>query len=81
MIGNPEYMAPEMFEDLYDTRVDIYAFGISLLEIIAAETPYRECINPAQIFLRVHQGILPLALNKIQDEKVKEFITLCLAEK
>ena len=47
MIGNPEYMAPEMFEELYDTKVDIYAFGITMLELVVHETPYSECINPA----------------------------------
>ena len=46
-------MAPEMYEELYDESVDVYAFGMCLIEMTTREYPYRECQNPAQIFKRV----------------------------
>ncbi len=46
-------MAPEMYEELYDESVDVYAFGMCLLEMTTREYPYKECQNPAQIFKRV----------------------------
>lgn len=28
IIGTPEFMAPEMYEEHYDESVDVYAFGM-----------------------------------------------------
>lgn len=28
VLGTPEYMAPELYDEKYDERVDIYAFGM-----------------------------------------------------
>lgn len=46
-------MAPEMYEEHYDESVDVYAFGMCMLEMITLEYPYMECQNPAQIYRRV----------------------------
>ena len=51
--GTPEFMAPEMYEENYDEQVDVYAFGMCLLEMCTQEYPYMECTNPAQIYKRV----------------------------
>jgi WNK lysine deficient protein kinase len=47
VLGTPEFMAPELYEECYDTSVDIYAFGMCVLEMVTLERPYRECENPA----------------------------------
>ena len=52
-------MAPELYEEHYDTKVDIYAFGMCVLELVTKEYPYSECSTPAQIFKRVTTGIKP----------------------
>lgn len=80
VLGTPEFMAPELYEECYGTAVDIYAFGMCVLEMVTLERPYKECSNPAQIYSKVIQGIKPIALNRIQDEEVKEFIELCLSK-
>lgn len=46
-------MAPEMYEEHYDESVDVYAFGMCMLEMTTLEYPYMECQNPAQIYRRV----------------------------
>ena len=51
--GTPEFMAPEMYEENYDESVDVYAFGMCLLEMVTLEYPYMECKNPAQIYKKV----------------------------
>lgn len=51
--GTPEFMAPELYEEDYDKLVDIYSFGMSVLEILTSEYPYSECINPAQIYKKL----------------------------
>ncbi|KAI3444381.1 hypothetical protein Pfo_001046 [Paulownia fortunei] len=53
VIGTPEFMAPELYEEQYNELVDIYSFGMCLLEMVTLEYPYSECKNPAQIFKKV----------------------------
>ena len=74
-------MAPEMYEEGYGTSVDIYSFGMSVLEIVTLQTPYRECANPAQIYKKVSNGIKPACLKLIANEEVEAFISECLANK
>uniref|UniRef100_A0A8C4Y9Y9 non-specific serine/threonine protein kinase n=1 Tax=Gopherus evgoodei TaxID=1825980 RepID=A0A8C4Y9Y9_9SAUR len=53
VIGTPEFMAPEMYEEHYDESVDVYAFGMCMLEMATSEYPYSECQNAAQIYRKV----------------------------
>lgn len=46
-------MAPEMYEEHYDESVDVYAFGMCMLEMATSEYPYTECTGPAQIYKKV----------------------------
>jgi len=55
-LGTPEFMAPEMYEEKgYSEKVDIYAFGMCLLEMVTGDYPYSECKNAAQIYKKVTQ--------------------------
>lgn len=51
--GTPEFMAPEVYEEEYNELVDIYAFGMCILEMVTFEYPYSECTHPAQIYKKV----------------------------
>ncbi|KAK6122171.1 hypothetical protein DH2020_044088 [Rehmannia glutinosa] len=53
VIGTPEFMAPELYEENYDELVDVYSYGMCVLEMITSEYPYSECTNPAQIYKKV----------------------------
>ena len=59
VIGTPEFMAPELYDEDYDERVDIYSFGMCIIELVTHECPYSECSNPAQIYKRVTGGVKP----------------------
>ena len=48
-------MAPELYDEEYDDRVDVYSFGMCLLELATLEYPYAECRNAAQIYRKVSQ--------------------------
>ena len=72
--GTPEFMAPEMYEENYDESVDVYAFGMCLLEMCTQEYPYMECSNPAQIYKRVSQGIKPNAIERVKDPVLRDII-------
>ena len=58
--GTPEFMAPEMYEEHYDEAVDVYAFGMCMLEMATSEYPYSECQNAAQIYRKVTSVSLAL---------------------
>lgn len=51
--GTPEFMAPELYEEEYNELVDIYSFGMCMLEMVTLDYPYSECRNAAQIYKRV----------------------------
>ncbi|XP_023739885.1 probable serine/threonine-protein kinase WNK5 [Lactuca sativa] len=78
VIGTPEFMAPEMYEEDYDELVDIYSFGMCVLEMLTSEYPYSECSNPAQIYKKVTSGKLPNAFYQIEDAEAQEFVGKCL---
>lgn len=79
VLGTPEFMAPELYDESYDEKVDIYAFGMCVLEMVTKEVPYSECINPAQIYKKVTAGIRPRGLQRIVSQAAKDFIELCLS--
>ncbi|CAI9769596.1 unnamed protein product [Fraxinus pennsylvanica] len=78
VIGTPEFMAPELYEEEYNELVDIYSFGMCLLEMVTLDYPYCECNNPAQIYKKVISGVKPASLSKVNNPEVKEFIEKCL---
>ena len=48
-------MAPELYEERYNEKVDVYGFGMCMLELATMQYPYSECVNAAQIYKRVTQ--------------------------
>lgn len=80
VIGTPEFMAPEMYEEMYDESVDVYAFGMCLLEMVTGEYPYSECMNPATIYRKVISGVKPECFSRIpaQYPEIREIIDRCI---
>jgi WNK lysine deficient protein kinase len=81
VLGTPEFMAPEMYEESYGPSVDIYSFGMCVLEMATLQTPYKECLNAAQVYKKVISGKKPACLDLIASEDVKIFILECLKDK
>uniref|UniRef100_A0A914ZJ91 non-specific serine/threonine protein kinase n=1 Tax=Parascaris univalens TaxID=6257 RepID=A0A914ZJ91_PARUN len=73
-------MAPEMYEEMYDESVDVYAFGMCLLEMVTGEYPYSECQFPAQIYRKVTTGVKPECFNRIPQQypEIREIIDRCI---
>nr|KYP75027.1 Serine/threonine-protein kinase WNK1 [Cajanus cajan] len=78
-VGTPEFMAPEVYEEDYNELVDIYSFGMCILEMVTFEYPYSECNHPAQIYKKVVSGKKPEALYKVNNPEVRQFVEKCLA--
>lgn len=74
-------MAPEMYEASYGMEVDIYAFGMAVLEMCTGEYPYSECTNAAQVYRLVSEGIKPRVLQTLNTKNFQErhhFIMRCI---
>ncbi|CAN0856830.1 Serine/threonine-protein kinase WNK1 [Linum grandiflorum] len=78
-VGTPEFMAPEVYEEEYNELVDIYSFGMCVLEMVTFEYPYSECTHAAQIYKRVMAGKKPEALYQVNDPEIRQFVEKCLA--
>ncbi|XP_015795029.1 serine/threonine-protein kinase WNK3 [Tetranychus urticae] len=78
VIGTPEFMAPEMYEEHYDESVDVYAFGMCMLEMATGEYPYSECSGPAQIYKKVTSGVPPASFDKVENQEIRDIIGMCI---
>lgn len=52
-LGTPGFMAPEFYYEKYDEKVDIWAFGLAMIEMTTLSYPYNECTNIASIYRAV----------------------------
>ncbi|CAD8082207.1 unnamed protein product [Paramecium sonneborni] len=79
VLGTPEFMAPEIYQGNYDTKVDIYAFGMCILEIVTGRKPFCECKGgTGQVIKKVMEAQKPQSLEGIMNEKIKSIILECL---
>eukprot|EP00775_Hariotina_reticulata_P009149 gene9149-9317_t len=78
VVGTPEFIAPEVYDETYNEKVDIYSFGMCVLELATLEYPYSECRSIPAIFRKVSQGIPPAGLARVSSSSLREFITLCI---
>lgn len=83
VVGTPQFMAREMFEgDGYCEKIDVYAFGMCLIEMATGMYPYKECLTAAEVYKAIIQGVPPVVLNSIKDVCLRNLIMNCLvAEK
>ena len=81
MRGTMEFMAPEMFDEQYDELVDVYSFGLCMLEMITGEYPYIECKGPTAVIKRVTAGLKPECYYKVENEDVREVVDCCIRTK
>lgn len=79
VIGTPEFMAPELYEEAYtEKKVHVYAFGMCMLEMITMEYPYAECQDPALIFRKVFSGERPHSFHRMPPSETRQIIGACL---
>ena len=77
-LGTPEFMAPEVNEGKYGFKSDIYSLGLTLIELLTVQKPYKECEGALNIYINKKKGILPESFKTIVDQEIKDFILLCL---
>jgi hypothetical protein len=73
--GTPSYMAPELFQKKsYDEKVDVFAFGTLLWELVAREVPYdgMEPVDIKEKVLAEEHLKLPFGTNKKVTTLIKD---------
>eukprot|EP00971_Amphidinium_carterae_P104222 2064114-Amphidinium_carterae.1 len=73
-------MAPELYEEKYGTEVDIYAFGMCLLEMVSRGSPYEECSTTGQVYKKVLNGEKPQVMFRIKDEQLRTLVGRCICK-
>jgi serine/threonine protein kinase len=83
VLGTPEFMAPEMYESGYSVGVDIYAFGMCVLEMITGRSPFSEFKGIMEIYRRVAANGLPENIRVLEAgwPEAYAFVLRCLAPK
>ncbi|XP_050518987.1 dual serine/threonine and tyrosine protein kinase [Diabrotica virgifera virgifera] len=72
IVGTPVHMAPELLSGRYDSKVDVYAFGILFWYICAGQvklpTHFDQFQNKEQLWNSVRRGIRPEFLPNFEEE-------------
>jgi len=72
------YAAPEFYSSMYNEKVDIWSFGMSVIEMVTLKEPYTGHTTDLSFIQAVTNGIKPKELFFINDDLVLEFIAHCL---
>ena len=78
--GTEEFMAPEVKGGKYSFKADIYSLGLTIIQLLTMEKPYKEFQRKKNLYEAKKNGVLPLSFNQIKNKEVRDFIFLCLKD-
>jgi serine/threonine protein kinase len=58
-VGTPFYMAPELYSEEYDAKVDVYSFGLILEEIVVGKRVFSPTLPMPQLYGKLQRGERP----------------------
>ncbi|CAG4973120.1 unnamed protein product [Colias eurytheme] len=80
-IGSPSWMAPEIViggEEGYDNRVDVWALGISTIEMVDGKAPFEDMHPTGALFQIVRNPPPGVAKPAMSSNDINDFINECL---
>ena len=77
-VGTEAFMSPEVHKGKYTFKADIYSLGLTIIEMLTLEIPYKECEGTLQLYEKKSKGLYPNVMKRIKNENVLNFIKLCL---
>jgi serine/threonine protein kinase len=80
MIGTPAFMAPELFEEEnYSYKVDVYAFGMTMVELLSGRPPFRDCGHRLLTLVnKLQAGEIPDEIHMIRSVLARNMIKWCI---
>lgn len=79
VVGTPYWMAPELIRGHdYGVKVDIWSFGIMLMELVHGEAPYMDFPPLRALFLITTKGIPPLQNAHLWSPELNDFFKKCI---
>ena len=76
-LGTPQWMAPELFNsNNYTNKVDVYAFGMILYELVTSDIPFKE-FNANQICIVVCKNQMRPTLPENTPQELSALIKRC----
>lgn len=77
--GTEAYMAPEQWRgEMFDSRVDVYAIGCTLFEVLTGSSPFGRAENEPGSLRYKHEHTPPPSLGDDVPGSVKEIVQKCL---
>jgi len=79
IVGTPQFMAPEQLhlQTHYDEKVDIYALGMCIIEMMTRTYPYAECRTILEVITCINEDRDCQALTRIKSQNSHSFIQWC----
>jgi serine/threonine protein kinase len=77
IVGTPQFMAPEQLKynsTFYTSKVDIYALGMCLIEIITKSYPYSECKSLLEVITHINEQKECKAFLSIDSKNIHNFV-------
>ncbi|BFU25251.1 protein kinase, putative [Entamoeba histolytica HM-1:IMSS-B] len=81
LIGTPHFLAPEIVDETgYNEKVDIWALGISIIEMAETYPPYYD-MPPMRVLMLIAQNPPPKLKNESEHSyNLQEFLSNCLVK-
>ena len=82
LVGSLEYIAPEQTGRMnrgVDYRADLYALGVTLFEVLAGETPFKDAKDHAEL-IHAHIAKMPPLVGEVSEIQVPDVISEILAK-
>ena len=79
-IGTEEFMAVEVKDGKYTFKADIYSLGLTIIQFLTMERPYKEFRRKINLYEAKKNGKFPQSFNQIENKDIQDFISLCLKQ-
>lgn len=81
MLGTADFMSPELLRgEAYGCKVDVWALGMMMHEMLRGATPFSTCTDPQQVLSQIEAGGVPQLKRKKLSGLATKFVEECLRE-
>jgi serine/threonine protein kinase len=79
-VGTPCYTAPEIFSEGYGSwEVDVFAYAMTVYEIVTGTRPFADIRSPANIMFKVVSGVRPMLPESVP-RQLRSLIMTCWSQ-